>query len=58
MYFVSVYERKMRFYGSPSIYKGYFNNSVDAEKAAIDICLEGGFKPWDVDIDIIKCVCC
>jgi len=26
------------------------------EKAAIDICIEGGFAPWTVVIDCIKCV--
>lgn len=43
--------------GIPPIYEGYFDNPIDAEKVAIDICLEGGFEPWTVDIDIIKCVC-
>ena len=56
MYLVSVFE-KAAFYGYPPIYEGYFDNPEKAEKAAIDICLEGGFAPWTVTIDCIKCVC-
>lgn len=26
------------------------------KKAAIDICIEGGFATWTVDIDCIKCI--
>ena len=55
MYLVSVFE-KAAFYGYPPIYEGYYENPIDAEKAAIDICIEGGFAPWTVDIDCIKCV--
>lgn len=55
MYFVIVHDKRA-FYGYPPIYKGYYENPIDAEKAAIDICMEGGFAPWWVDIDCIKCV--
>lgn len=55
MYLVTVFE-KAAFYGYPPIYEGYYENPVDAEKAAIDICIEGGFAPWTVDIECIKCV--
>lgn len=57
MYLVSVFE-KAAFDGYPPIYEGYFDNPIDAEKVATDICLEGGFAPWTVTIDIIKCICC
>ena len=56
MYLVSVFE-KAAFDGYPPIYEDYFDNPEKAEKVAIDICLEGGFAPWTVIIDCIKCIC-
>lgn len=54
MYHVYVYDKRQAFYGNPCLYEGYFDNSQEAEKAAIEFCIETSIPPWVAVIDVFK----